>query len=165
MKSATSPTGTARERRRNATLSRTPWSSSMASGMQRDFCHARKEMRTLAAAKMKSVVPTGHHFNPDPKIVTTVNEDELFDYESITNVVVQCDAYLAKIVPVHPLHPEQVIIPLKDGGCELRVKEMPLFRLQAWIMRQCGRATVEKTKEIRLQIRYFASNILRCHAK
>ncbi len=128
------------------------------------FCHKRKEMRTLALPRMKSVILSGVSFKPDPRIVATVNEDELFDYESVKDVVVTCDDYLAKIVPVRPLHPEQEIIPLKDGGCEIRVKEIPLFRLQIWIMRQCGRATVEKPKEIRQQIKDFASSIIKCHA-
>lgn len=93
------------------------------------FCHARKEMRTLAAARMKSVVPTGHHFNPDPKIVATANEEGIFDRVIVTDVNVRCDDYLAKIIQTRPLHIEQKVVPMEDGGCEIHVEEMTKFRL------------------------------------
>lgn len=79
------------------------------------FRHARKEMRTLAATRMKSVVPTGRHFNPDPKIVATANEEDIFDREVVTDVIVRCDDYLAKIIQTRPLHIEQKVVPLEDG--------------------------------------------------
>ena len=39
------------------------------------FCHTRNEMRTLVLARMKSVVSTGKHFDPDPEIIKTANEN------------------------------------------------------------------------------------------
>ena len=129
------------------------------------FCHVRKETRTLVASRMKSVVPTGRFFEPDPKIIKTVNEDELFDYESVRDVVVHCDDYLAKIVSVRPLHSDQEIIPLADGGCELQVKEMLKFRLQTWIMHQCGRAILLSPQECINELFDFATKIMTSHSK
>lgn len=127
------------------------------------FCHARKEMRTLAAARMKSVVPTGRHFNPDPKIVATANEEGIFDREIVTDVIVRCDDYLAKIIQTRPLHIEQKVVPLEDGGCEIHVEEMTKFRLITWVMHQCGRATILQPETCRQAVAEFAETITKSH--
>ena len=127
------------------------------------FCHARKEMRTLAAARMKSVVSTGRHFNPDPKIVDTANEEGIFDREIVTDVIVRCDDYLAKIIQTRPLHIEQKVVPLEDGGCEIHVEEMTRFRLITWVMHQCGRATIIQPESSCSKVVVFAQEILTKH--
>ena len=129
------------------------------------FCHARKEMRTLAAARMKSVVPTGRHFEPDPKIVATANEEGIFDREVVTDVVVRCDDYLAKIIQTRPLHIEQKVVPLEDGGCEIQVEEMTKFRLITWVMHQCGRAEILKPDSLRKDILVFSNILHSLHSK
>ena len=127
------------------------------------FCHARKEMRTLAAARMKSVVPTGCHFTPDPKIVATANEEGIFDREVVTDVIVRCDDYLAKIIQTRPLHIEQKVVPLEDGGCEIHVEEMTKFRLITWVMHQCGRAQIIQPESCRKKIADFSMEIFQKH--
>jgi predicted DNA-binding transcriptional regulator YafY len=127
------------------------------------FCHARKEMRTLAAARMKSVVPTGRHFEPDPKIVSTANEEGIFDREIVKDVVVHCDDYLAKIIQTRPLHIEQKVISTSDGGCDIIVEEMTKFRLITWVMHQCGRAILRQPLELCKEISDFANLISANH--
>ncbi len=127
------------------------------------FCHARKEMRTLALARMQSVVPSGWHFTPEPKIVATANEEGIFDREVVTDVIVRCDDYLAKIIQTRPLHIEQRVVPLEDGGCEIHVGKMTKFRLITWVMHQCGRAEIIATTSIRDEITLFASKIIEKH--
>ena len=127
------------------------------------FCYTRKEMRTLAAARMKSVVPTGRSFKPDLKIVATANEEGIFDREMVTDVVVRCDDYLAKIIQTRPLHIEQKVVPLDDGGCEIHVEEMTKFRLITWVMHQCGRAIVLKPQKCINEIVDFSTKLLKQH--
>lgn len=127
------------------------------------LCHERNDVRTLVLPRMKSVVPTGYHFDPDPKIVKTVNEEGLFDPETVSDVKVVCDDYLANIIQTRPLHPEQEIVPLPDGGCELRVKIMSKYRIITWIMHQCGRAIVSHPPEIVAEVGAFAKNIQSSH--
>lgn len=124
------------------------------------FCHKRKEMRTLALPRMKSVVLSGVSFKPDPKIIATANEEGIFDHEMVSDVVVHCDDQLAKIIQTRPLHHEQEIIECTDGGCDIQVKLMTRFHLVTWVMRQCGRATIIQPEECRREVVNFANKIL-----
>jgi len=127
------------------------------------FCHARNEMRTLVLSRMASVVPIGKHFKIDPKIVRTANEEGLFDPEMVKNVVVGCDEYLANIIHTRPLHPEQLIKRLPNGGCKIFVTEMSKYRLITWVMHQCGRATVINPCTITQEIAILAKTITDNH--
>lgn len=127
------------------------------------FCHARKGKRTLVLSRMKSVVSTGKHFRPDSEIVKTANEEGIFDPEMVSNVVVECDEYLANIIHTRPLHPEQEIERITGGGCRISVAEMSKYRLITWIMHQCGRATVISPLSVRNEISSFATKIAQSH--
>ena len=129
------------------------------------FCHKRKEMRTLALPRMKSVILSGVHFTPDPKIISTANEESIFDHEIVTDVVVRCDDYLAKIIQTRPLHMEQKIILLKEGGCEIHVDEMTKFRLVTWVMHQCGRAEILNPASLRKDVLVFSDILISLHSK
>ena len=127
------------------------------------FCHKRKEMRTLALPRMKSVVLSGVSFTPDPKIVATANEEGIFDHDMVSDVVVHCDNQLAKIIQTRPLHHEQEVVECTDGGCDIHVKRMTSFHLVTWVMRQCGRATIIQPEECRKEIAKFARIIYQKH--
>ena len=127
------------------------------------FCHARKSMRTLVLSRIASVTMLGKRFTPDPKIIRTANEEGIFDPEMVRDVVVECDEYLANIIPTRPLHPEQRIEPLPDGGCRILVDEMSKYRLITWVMHQCGRATVVAPRKCVEAIAEFSWNIFHNH--
>ena len=127
------------------------------------FCHAKDEMRTLVIARMTSVVPSGKYFEPKTAIIKTSNEEGIFDPEMVEDVHVTCDEYLTNIIQTRPLHPEQKIVELPDGGCELRVKSMSKYRLQVWIMHQCGRATLLEPTALREQIIMYGEKIVSNH--
>ncbi|MBO7566065.1 MAG: WYL domain-containing protein [Bacteroidales bacterium] len=124
------------------------------------FCHKRKEMRTLALPRMKSVILSGVNFRPDPKIVATANEEGLFDHDMVSDVVVHCDDQLAKIIQTRPLHHGQKVVECSKGGCDIRVKRMTRFHLVTWVMRQCGRATIIQPDDCRAEVVEFAHKIL-----
>ena len=127
------------------------------------FCHKRKEMRTLALPRMKSVVLSGVSFTPDPKIIATANEEGIFDHDMVSDVIVHCDDQLAKIIQTRPLHHEQEIVECTDSGCDIHVKQMTRFHLVTWVMRQCGRATIFHPEECRREIEEFAKKLIEDH--
>ena len=127
------------------------------------YCHLRKQMRTLTVARMKSVEPTGKKFVPDQKIIKTANEDEVFDYDMVENVVVHCDDYLTKLLAVRQLHPEQKIELLTNGESNVSVKKLPRHRLITWVMNQCGRATILSPCSLNKTIAEFATAIVQKH--
>jgi predicted DNA-binding transcriptional regulator YafY len=129
------------------------------------FCHMKQAMRTLALPRMKSVNPTGVSFLPDSKIIQTVTEEQIFNPEMIENVVVRCDSYLSSLVLTHPLHPNQMITPLQDGGCELRIKSMSKYRLITWTMHQCGRAEIVSPNSLRKHILDIAKAVTKKHSQ
>ena len=120
------------------------------------FCRTRQEARTLVLPRMSSVTLTDKFF------IESASEEGIFDPEMVENVVVQCDEYLANIIPTRPLHPEQKVIP-NATGCELRVKKMSKYRLVTWIMHQCGRATIISPKNCAEEIKEFADKLLTNH--
>jgi len=127
------------------------------------FCYVRKQMRTLTVARIKSVTKTSRKFVPNQKIIGTVTEDDVFDYEAVENVVVHCDAYLTKILPVRPLHRMQKIKHLSNGESEVSVAKLPRQRLITWTLHQCGRANVIKPVDARKEILGFAKKITNKH--
>lgn len=112
---------------------------------------------------MKSVVSTGKHFDPNPEIIKTANENGIFDAEMLEDVIVHCDDYLAKFILTRPLHPDQEVKELSDGSCELHVKRMAKYRLITWVMHQCGRANVLAPQTIKSEISMFAKKIMETH--
>ena len=127
------------------------------------FCYVRKQMRTLTVARMKSVTSTGRHFTPNQKIIGTVTEDDVFDYEAVENVLVHCDAYLTKLLPVRPLHPTQKIQLLSNGESDVSVTKLPRQRLITWTLHQCGRATVISPIDARKEIMQLARKTTNNH--
>ena len=127
------------------------------------FCHLRKQMRTLTVARMKSVKSTGKKFVPDPKIIKTANEDEIFDYDMVENVVVHCDDYLTKLLSVRQLHPKQKVEHLSNGESNVFVAKLPRHRLITWVMNQCGRAKVLAPSIITFEVHAFASVLIKNH--
>ena len=83
----------------------------------------------------------------------------------VADVVVRCDDYLAKIIQMRPLHIEQKVVPLEDGGCEIHVEEMTKFHLITWVMHQCGRAEILKPNSLRKQIADFGKEIIKKHSE
>ena len=127
------------------------------------FCHLKKDVRVLALSRMKAVVPMGITFTPDQKIIRSATEESLFNPETVENVVIRCDSYLSNLVQTHPLHPEQIIVPLPDGGCELHIKAMSKYRLVTWTMRQCSNAEIISPASVRKHILSLAKSILEKH--
>ena len=127
------------------------------------FCRMKKESRTLAVRRIKSIVTTEKIFTPDAKIIKTVTEEAIFNNEVVENVIVRCDDYLTSLIQTHPLHPEQEIKLLPDGGCELHVNSIAKYRLLTWTMHQCGRAEIVSPKSLRNRILELASAIIERH--
>lgn len=128
------------------------------------FCRVKKEPRTFAVRRIKSVITTGESFIPDSKIIKSATEEEIFDNEVVENVVVNCDEYLASLVQTHPLHPEQEVRPLPGGSCELHIKSIARYRLLTWVMHQCGRAEIVSPRELRKSVLELASAVTKKHS-
>ena len=128
------------------------------------FCYTRKEMRTLVLARMKSAVPTGKTFEPDPEIIKTANEEGIFDPEMVDGVTVLCDDYLAKFISTRPLHTGQKVEMLPDGSCRIHIARMSKYRLITWIMHQCGRATVLAPSSVADEIAALSKTLLQKHS-
>ena len=127
------------------------------------FCLVRKEMRTLALARMTGVTVGEKTFKVDPVIVRSTQEDEIFDQEMVENAVVHCDEYLTKLLSVRMLHPEQKVKLLLDGSSELHVKKVSRLKLITWIMHQCGRAALLSPSSAVSEIKFFAEKIINRH--
>ena len=124
------------------------------------FCRTRKEIRTLVVPRIQNITITADEFEPDSAIIKTATEEDLFDSDMIDDVIVNCDEYLANIIPIRPLHPDQEIIPTVNG-CELRVKRMSKYRLITWIMHQCGRAYIKSPRNMSDEISELANKIMK----
>ena len=124
------------------------------------YCHKRMESRSLVLARMRTVEVLQQTFIQQKAIVESANEDEIFGSDTLIEAVVLCDPTLAKIVPARPLHPEQQIIMLESGECELHISAIPRYRLITWIMHQCGRASILSPASLQGEIITFAEQII-----
>jgi len=127
------------------------------------FCHLRKEPRTLVLHRVKAIKRLGKYFEPDPAIIKTATESEIFSSETVYDVNILCDGYLKKRVEAKPLHLAQTVKKVSKTRFRITVPEISRYRLVTWIMRQCGNAVITHPPELVAEIKDFARKILKEH--
>jgi len=130
------------------------------------FDHARKDIRTFAPARIKSVKPTGKTFERPQKFSLEKRLRDSFGVhsgEGEHEVVIRFNARAADYVREKKWHESQQLRELKNGGVELQLKLSSLMEIERWVLSWGGDAKVLKPRELAEAVRQSAKKILQAN--
>ena len=125
--------------------------------------HARKDIRTFAPARIKSVKPTGKTFERPQKFSLEKRLRDSFGVHSGQDeheVVIRFNARAADYVREKKWHESQKLRELKSGGVELSLKLSSLMEIERWVLSWGGDAKVLKPRTLAEAVRQSAKKIL-----
>jgi proteasome accessory factor B len=128
------------------------------------YDHARKDIRTFAPARIKSVKPTGKTFERPQKFSLEKRLRNSFGVHSGQGefeVVIRFNPRAADYVREKKWHESQQLRELKNGGVELTLKLSSLMEIERWVLSWGGDAQVVKPKELAESVRAAARKIIR----
>jgi proteasome accessory factor B len=127
------------------------------------FDHARKDIRTFAPARIKSVKQTGKTFARPEKFSLEKRLRDSFGVHSGQGeheVIIRFNARAADYVREKKWHESQQLRELKNGGVELSLKLSSLMEIERWILSWGGDAKVLKPHELAVAVKVAAKRIL-----
>jgi predicted DNA-binding transcriptional regulator YafY len=127
------------------------------------FDHTRKDIRTFAPARIKSVKPTGKTFERPQKFSLEKRLRDSFGVHSGQGeheVVIRFNPRAADYVREKKWHESQQLRELKSGGVELSLKLSSLAEIERWVLSWGGDAKVLKPRELAEAVRQSAKRIL-----
>jgi proteasome accessory factor B len=127
------------------------------------YDHARKDIRTFAPARIKSVKPTGKTFVRPQKFSLEKRLRDSFGVHSGQGeheVVIRFNPRAADYVREKKWHESQRLRQLKDGGVELSLKLSSLLEIGRWVLSWGGDAKVLKPRELAEAVKDSAKRIL-----
>jgi predicted DNA-binding transcriptional regulator YafY len=127
------------------------------------FDHARKDIRTFAPARIKSVQPTGKTFERPQKFSLEKRLRDSFGVHSGVGkhaVLLRFNPRAADYVREKKWHESQQLRELKNGGVELSLKLSSLAEIERWVLSWGGDAKVLKPRELADAVKKSAKRIL-----
>ncbi len=127
------------------------------------YDHARKDIRTFAPARIKSVKPTGKTIEPPQKFSLEKRLRDSFGVHSGQGefeVVIRFNQRAADYVREKKWHESQQLRELKNGGVELSLKLSSLVEIERWVLSWGGDAKVLKPRELAEAVTNSAKRIL-----
>jgi proteasome accessory factor B len=127
------------------------------------YDHARKDIRTFAPARIKSVKPTGKTFERPQKFSLEKRLRDSFGVHSGQGkhaVAIRFNPRAADYVREKKWHESQQLRELKNGGVELSLKLSSLAEIERWVLSWGGDAKVLKPRELAESVRQAARKIL-----
>ncbi|HTV75612.1 MAG TPA: WYL domain-containing protein [Candidatus Baltobacteraceae bacterium] len=128
------------------------------------YDHARKDIRTFAPARIKSVKQTDKTFARPEKFSLEKRLRDSFGVhsgEGQHEVVIRFNARAADYVREKKWHESQQLRELKGGGVELKLKLSSLLEIERWVLSWGGDAKVLKPRELAEAVRNSAKRILK----
>jgi proteasome accessory factor B len=126
--------------------------------------HARKDIRTFAPARIKSVKLTGKTFARPEKFSLEKRLRDSFGVHSgqgAHTVVIRFNPRAADYVREKKWHESQQLCELKNGGVELSLKLSSLLEIERWVLSWGGDAKVLKPRELAEAVLNSAKRILK----
>jgi len=127
------------------------------------YDHLRKDIRTFAPPRIKSVRTTGKTFQRPQGFSLEKRLRDSFGVhagEGQYDVVLRFSLQVADFIREKRWHDSQQLRELKGGGVELRLKLSSLVEIERWVLSWGGNATVVRPKELIESVRRAARAIL-----
>ena len=113
------------------------------------FCRLKNQPRTFALMRIKKAELQNSIFDPEQKIIDSINPDDFLGFEKIRNVKLHASSYALDRLKSSPLHTHQVI--LADGTVEIpAVAKEVLF---PFILSQEGNVCLLEPAELKSELK------------
>lgn len=125
--------------------------------------HLRRDIRTFVPARIRSVQPTGAHFEKPRGFSLEQRLKDSFGVHSGASrheVVVQFAPEVADYIREKRWHDSQELRERRGGGVELRMRLSSLGEVERWILSWGGRARVVRPRELAWRVHRAAQAIL-----
>lgn len=129
----------------------------------RVYCHLRQGLRSLAIHRIRDPVVLPQAFRRSPDLVRQVRAGNIFDYETVADVVIECSPDKARILREREWFPGQTSEPLPDGRLRLHFPAAPRPDLVYWILSYCGHLVARHPPDLVAEVRAHAHRILSQH--
>ena len=115
------------------------------------FDHLRRDIRTFAPARIRSIKPTGRTFDRPRKFSLEKRLRDSFGVhsgEGHYHIVIRFNARVGDYIREKRWHESQQLRELKNGGVELRLKLSGLSEIERWVLGWGGDAVVVQPPEL-----------------
>lgn len=125
------------------------------------YCHLKKAPRTFVVNRINSIQILPDTFEPDMKLIDSVNLDEIVSYHKIPNVKIRLIGDAKKFAIANKMHSQQTIIEEAKGESWIfHIPEIPKEVIVPWILSQGGNAIPLEPQIIVDEVRKKATSIL-----
>ncbi len=128
------------------------------------YDHLRKDIRTFAPARIKSMKATGKTFEREHKFSLEKRLRDSFGVHSAQGsfeVTIRFNEMAADYIREKRWHDSQTLRELKNGGLELTMKLSSLREVERWVLTWGGNAVVVKPRELGDMVKAAAKNLLK----
>ena len=127
------------------------------------YCVKSDATRLFAIHRIKSVMMTDKKFEPDKKIIDSVIEGDVYDYDKVKDVEIWLAAESAIYAKERKLRKGEKLTFKKDGSAVFYMPEAVPGHIIHLIMSECGNAKLLKPAELAKQIAKIADTIAGMH--
>lgn len=129
----------------------------------RAYCHMRRDLRSLALHRVSDPELLDHEFERSPQVAASLRSQNVFDYETVDDIIVQCSAEKAPLIGEREWFPGQEVQSLPDGGIELRFPQVPRPLLVRWVLTYGGHLVLRRPAAVAAEIHRAAARLLAAH--
>ncbi len=129
----------------------------------RVYCHLRHDLRSLALHRVTDPEILDAEFERSPQVAESLRGQNVFDYETMDDIIVHCSPEKAPIISERDWFPGQEVRSLPDGGVELRFPQAPRPLLVRWVLSYGGHLVLRQPVGVIAEIRRAAEGILAGH--
>ena len=130
----------------------------------RGFCHLRQKDQAFALHRISAVTLCDEYYERDLIIVEDVNRGNLFPFDKIQNIKLQCSSKIASYIFERQWFPEQSFSNKPDDSLILSAPEAQEEMLLWWISSFKGEMTVLEPLSLRKKMAEIGHSILKNHS-
>jgi predicted DNA-binding transcriptional regulator YafY len=130
----------------------------------RVYCHLRGDLRSLALHRVTDPETLAAEFDRDPQVATTLRTRNVFDYETVDDVIIVCSREKAPLISERNWFEGQEECALPDGRVELRFPQVPRPQIVRWVLSYGGHLVLVQPESLIQEVRWAAESLLAAHA-
>jgi predicted DNA-binding transcriptional regulator YafY len=129
----------------------------------RGYCLLRNEPRTFAMQRILKAEESDNFFDPDPKIINSIEGDSIFTYDQYKDIEILCSRSIHNFIEERPVHRDQRVKHHKDGTFTLSIPAMARHEAVQFVLYQIGDATALNPPELVAKVAEISAKIADKH--
>ena len=128
------------------------------------YCHKRKAFRNFALHKFNDIQITKVKFQRSLKAVASLKKGQLFEFPTIQDITIHCDAEAADYIRDREWFDSQKIEDLEDGKLKVHFNEVPKDTFIWWILSFSGKLELISPLSLREEVKLAAQKLFEKHS-